>query len=92
MAGLMAKILQQHDLQSAGKLMVTALYLAAKLDREHSVALWLARELEAQSLTLRGLRQQFEPPVALTVHTNQFIQHSLLDYDLLLNAQGRYLA
>jgi hypothetical protein len=89
---LWQQMLQQHDLQSAGKLMVNALYLAAKLDREHSVGLWLARELAAGTLTLSSLRRQFEPPVALTVHTNEFIQHSLLDYDQLLNAQGRYLA
>jgi hypothetical protein len=89
---LWQQMVQQHDLQSAGKLMVNALYLAAKLDREHSIAVWLAHELDERTLTLRGLRQQFEPPVTLTVHTNHFIQHSLLDYDQLLNAQGRYLA
>lgn len=99
---LWQQMLQQFEAQSAGKLMVNALYLAAKLDRENSVGEWLTTQLEARTLTLAGLRRHFEKPVGavgttaptlgLTAHTNHFVQHSLLDYDQLLSSQGRYMA
>jgi hypothetical protein len=70
---------------SAAKLVVEALYIAATQDKETTVADYLQVQLEAGSLTLAGLQQQFgtTPTGALPSSTVQ--QHPLASYDQLLS-------
>ena len=65
--------------------MVEALYIAATQDQETAVADYLQVQLEAGSLTLAGLQQQFgtTPTGALPSSTVQ--QHPLAAYDQLLS-------
>jgi hypothetical protein len=68
----------------ACRLMVEALYLAASLDKEYVVGLWLETRLRDATLTLQALQKQFAviPAAPLTVNTVE--QHSLIPYDQLL--------
>ena len=74
----------QLDSYTAARLMTEALYIAAKQDKEHAVATYLEAQLQAKTLTLIGLQQQFrltpQPPMPML----QTQQHSLKDYDQLL--------
>jgi len=74
----------QFDLESAGRLMVEALYLAATQDKETAVADYLEAQLQQQTLTLAGLQKHFQllQPVAVPSLDGQ--QHLLLSYDQLL--------
>ena len=74
----------QFDLESAGRLMVEALYLAATQDKETAVADYLEAQLQQQTLTLAGLQKHFQllQPVAVPSLDGQ--QHPLLPYDQLL--------
>lgn len=75
---------QQFDLGSACQLIVTALWLAAKLDVEAAVAAYLEAELAQGTLTLTRLKHRFSPRLTVAVPPNRFGQHSLLEYDALL--------
>lgn len=77
----------QFDLDTAAVLMVEALYIAATQNQEAAVADYLERELKAQTLTLKGLQQQFWqdapesfPPLTVT-------QHDLSSYDQLIESK-----
>ena len=74
----------QFDLESAGRLMVEALYLAATQDKETAVADYLEAHLQQQTLTLAGLQKHFQllQPVAVPALDGQ--QHPLSSYDQLL--------
>lgn len=81
---LWRRLKSEFDLDSAALLMVEALYIAAQQDKETSVAEYLQAQLEANSLTLAGLRRHFQllsAPILpeVTVH-----QHDLSTYDQLL--------
>jgi hypothetical protein len=76
---------EQLDAYTAARLMTEALYIAAKQDKEHAVATYLAEQLQAKTLTLIGLQQQFRLTPQPTIPTLQTQQHSLKDYDQLLN-------
>ncbi|NJP09402.1 MAG: hypothetical protein HC866_07880 [Leptolyngbyaceae cyanobacterium RU_5_1] len=65
--------------------MTEALYIAAKQDKEHAVATYLAEQLQAKTLTLIGLQQQFRFTTQLEIPILQTQQHSLQDYDQLLS-------
>lgn len=75
--------------------MCEALYIAAKQDKEHAVAQYLQAQLNANTLSLVGLQQQFHladvpPPPPLPTQ-----QHDLTHYDQLLyahttNSHDRY--
>jgi hypothetical protein len=88
---LWQQIMEQFDLDVACKLMVSALYLAAKRDQEQLLAQYLAQQLGLKQLSLSKLMDQFEP-VPPARPDNCFQQHPLTDYDQLLCQQGQYLA
>jgi hypothetical protein len=75
---------EQFDAYTAARLMTESLYIAAHQDKEQAVATYLATQLEAQSLTLVGLQQQFQLSKPLSVPALQTQQHALQDYDQLL--------
>ncbi len=70
---------------AASRLMVESLYLAAKLDQETIIAQWLSGQLQRESLTLNALQQQFSPPPVQPLDTDWVEQHSLSNYDQLLD-------
>jgi hypothetical protein len=75
---------QQFDLDSAAKVMVEALFIAATQDKETAVANYLETEIAQQQLTLVRLQQHFQllPPKPLP--QQQIQQHDLQSYDQLL--------
>ncbi len=80
---LWGQFLEQFGSDTACRLMVASLYIAAKQDKQQAVLEYLESQFAAQSLTLSGLQQQFgqtqSSPHPLEVH-----QHSLFDYDQLI--------
>ncbi len=70
----------------ACRLMVESLYIAAKQDKEASVAGWLRGELSQQTLTLIRLQSKFNnvSPPSQEKTVIQVSQHSLSNYDQLL--------
>jgi hypothetical protein len=76
----------QLDSYTAARLMTEALYIAAKQDKEHAVATYLEAQLQAKTLTLIGLQQQFHFTTQPEIPTLQTQQHSLKDYDQLLGS------
>ena len=82
---LWSQLQQQFSPTEASRLMVESLYLAAKLDRETIIAQWLSGQLQRGSLTLNALQQQFSPPPVKSLDTDWVEQHSLSNYDQLLD-------
>jgi len=74
----------QFELDSAAVVMVEALYIAATQDKETAVANYLQAQLETATLTLAGLRQQFQLLRDLKVPRLTITQHDLTNYDQLL--------
>lgn len=85
---LWQQIQAQLDAYTAARLMTEALYIAAKQDKEHAVATYLAEQLQAKTLTLIGLQQQFRLTTQPTIPSLQTQQHALQDYDQLLSTTG----
>jgi hypothetical protein len=76
---------QMIEPDTAARIMVEALYVAATQDKEAEVATYLTVQLESQTLTLRQLQQAFD--LIPNVQTMTFIettQHNLASYDQLL--------
>jgi hypothetical protein len=70
---------------TAARIMVEALYVAATQDKEEEVATYLAVQLESQTLSLRQLQQAFDLiPKAQTMTQIETTQHALITYDQLL--------
>ena len=82
---LWSQLQQQFSPTEASRLMVESLYLAAKLDQETIIAQWLSGQLQRGSLTLNALQQQFSPPPVKSLDTDWVEQHSLSNYDQLLD-------
>jgi hypothetical protein len=78
----------RFDAYTAARLMTEALYIAATQDKEQAVATYLAAQLEAGTLSLVGLQQQFHPTTQPTIVPLQTQQHLLKDYDQLLSPSG----
>lgn len=74
----------QFELDSAAVLIVEALYIAATQDKETAVANYLQTQLATASLTLAGLRQQFQLLSDFKVPSLSITQHDLTNYDQLL--------
>lgn len=79
------QMLNAFEADSAARVMVEALYIAATQDKELAVADYLQQQLQLGSLTLGALQRQFQlssspPPPAIAV-----TQHSLSSYDQLLH-------
>jgi hypothetical protein len=71
---------------TAARIMVEALYVAATQDKEAEVATYLAVQLAAQTLTLRQLQQAFDLiPHTKTMTFIETTQHQLATYDQLLS-------
>lgn len=82
------RMLERFDCDSAARLMVEALYIAATQDKELIVSQYLQQQLADGSLTIGGLQRQFQllsrqaaPAIAVT-------QHSLASYDQLLHYES----
>ncbi len=86
---LWQRLRNQFDLETACKLIVAALWLAAKLDVEAAVAAYLEAELEQGTLSLARLTHRFQARLTVAVPPNRFGQHSLEGYDTLLLSGGR---
>ena len=82
---LWQQIAERWEPDSAARLMVEALYLAASHDKERAIADYLHAQLEAGSLTLRGLQQQFGNLSKDTLPASRVQQHPLASYDQLLS-------
>lgn len=82
---LWQKMLTQFDSYTAARLMTEALYIAAKQDKEHAVATYLADQLGSSTLSLAGLQQQFHLSESVTHPTLAVQQHDLSPYDSLLH-------
>ncbi|WP_164929445.1 hypothetical protein [Gloeobacter violaceus] len=81
---LWSRMVEQFDRDMACKLMVSALYLAAKLDCQAAVGAYLESELSRGTLSLSRLRSRFEARQEIVLPHSSFDQHSLADYDALL--------
>jgi hypothetical protein len=77
----------QFDLDTAAVLMVEALYIAATQNQEAAVADYLERELKAQTLTLKGLQQQFRQNCPESFPQLTVTQHDLSSYDQLIESK-----
>ena len=80
------QLVEQFNPDTACRLMVESLYIAAAQDKEYVVALWVEGQLRAQTLTLLRLQQHFHsPPTKTALDTSTVAQHSLSSYDQLLH-------
>jgi len=77
----------QIEPDTAARLMVEALFIAANQDKEVAVAIYLQTQLKQKTLTLDRLQQQFKfsllPSELPQVNTTQ---HNLFTYDQLLSS------
>jgi hypothetical protein len=84
---LWQKLTAQFDLDTAAVLMVEALYIAATQNQETAVADYLDRQLIAQTLTLKGLQQQWRQDYPDRLPQLTVTQHDLSSYDQLIETQ-----
>lgn len=77
---------QQFDPDSAAKVMVEALYIAATQDKETAVADYLEAQLQGNNLTLAGLQRHFQLLQTHLLPQVNIQQHELSQYDQLLNS------
>jgi len=82
---LWQQMLTYFDDYNACRLMVEALYIAAKQDKEQAVATYLQAQLQADTLSLTALQQHFQVVNSPPIPAMQIQQHSLGQYDQLLN-------
>jgi hypothetical protein len=87
---LWQQIKQIIEPDTAARIMVEALYVAATQDKEAEVATYLDAQLAAQSLSLRRLQQALELiPRAQTMTQIETTQHALITYDQLLSGSAQ---
>lgn len=73
---------QSLEPDTAARVLVEALYVAATQDKEEEVATYLAVQLAVQTLTLRQLQQAFDLiPNASPMTFIETTQHNLATYD-----------
>jgi hypothetical protein len=78
---------QSLEPDTAARIMVEALYVAATQDKEAEVATYLEAQLAAQTLNLRQLQQAFDLiPKASAMTQIETTQHALITYDQLLSS------
>ena len=82
---LWEEMLARLDAYNACRLMVEALYIAAKLDKEQAILTYLQAQLQADTLSLTALQQHFQIVNSPQIPVMQIQQHSLGQYDQLLN-------
>lgn len=76
---------QGSDPDTAARLMVEALYIAATQDQEAAVAAYLNQELETKTLSLSRLQQHFQSRSESPVPDIATEQHTLASYDQFLS-------
>jgi hypothetical protein len=76
----------QFDPDTAARVMVEALYVAATQDKETAVAEYLQAHLHQQTLTLASLQRDFHLLKAAALPAPNIQQHELSPYDQLLNS------
>ncbi len=81
---LWSQLKSQFELDSAAVLIVEGLYIAATQDQESAVATYLQAQLSAKTLTLAGLKKQFQLLSDLNLPHLSVTHHTLEDYDQLL--------
>jgi hypothetical protein len=81
---LWQQMLTTFERDSAARVMVEALYIAATQDKEASVGRYLQSALSQQTLTLVGLQRHFQLLQAPQAPDISVQQHPLSNYDLLL--------
>jgi hypothetical protein len=86
---LWAKLKAQFDLDTAAVLIVEALYISATQNKEGVVAEYLEQELNAQTLTLKRLKQQFNQDCSQKFPPLTIEQHNLSSYDQLFESSPR---
>jgi hypothetical protein len=79
------QMLERYDCDSAARVMVEALYIAATQDKELAVSEYLQQQLAEGSLTIGGLQRQFQLPSRQAAPAIAVTQHSLVSYDQLLH-------
>lgn len=79
------QMLERFDCDSAARVMVEALYIAATQDKEAAVSDYLQQQLTAGSLSIGGLQQQFQLLAAPSAPELAVAQHPLASYDQLLH-------
>lgn len=82
---LWQQLSQQVERDTAGRLMVEALYIAATQDHETAVADYLESQLRDHTLSLTALQRHFQLQPAAKVPRLDVHQHELSPYDQLLN-------
>jgi len=87
---LWSQLKTQFDLDSAALLIVEALYIAATQDKEAAVATYVQAQLETASLTLVGLRQQFQLLSDPHLPSLTVPQQDLNHYDQLLRSRSAH--
>jgi len=79
------EMLTRLDAYNACRLMVEALYIAAKQDKEQAILTYLQAQLQADTLSLVTLQQHFQVVNHPIIPVMQVQQHSLGQYDQLLS-------
>jgi hypothetical protein len=82
------QMLERFDCDSAARVMVEALYIAATQDKELAVAQYLQQQLWLGSLTIGGLQRQFQLLAVPNPPAISVTQHSLASYDQLLHYES----
>lgn len=82
---LWQQMVEQFDPDSAARVIVEALYIAATQDKETAVADYVELHLRQGNLTLSSLQQHFQLLQATRLPQVDVQQHELLGYDQLLN-------
>ena len=80
---LWGDLLERFGPDSASRLMVEALYIAATQDKQQAMLDYLQTQFEAESFTLSDLQKHFQIPQPES-HPLNIHQHSLDDYDQLI--------
>jgi hypothetical protein len=78
---------QRSDPDTAARLMVEALYIAATQDQEAAVAAFLRQELAAKTFSLSRLQQHFQSRSETPVPHISTKQHTLASYDQFLSPE-----
>ena len=79
------QMLDTFDCDSAARVMVEALYIAATQNKELAVAEYLQQQLSLGSLTIGGLQRRFQLLAVSAPPAIAVVQHSLSSYDQLLH-------
>jgi hypothetical protein len=79
------QMLETFDADSAARVMVEALYIAATQDKELAVCEYLQQQLAEDSLTIGALQRQFQLLAVVNPPAIAVTQHSLASYDQLLH-------